>query len=565
MKKRTISKIIALIIAFSVAMTPINAVSTSVVVITPPVSRPCAKNGTGVRVQLMAREAVDWITTDDGIGPWRGDSFLVCGDGTYTTTINTPGGYDRIIQLGLYSTNAVFDPLLRMMQNAVSPNLSALTVPQRAQWSDAMVTFNSVVINGTHNVGITNNWLDANELGNESLISKGFGPTDGFVYINLWNGWHTPHQRLTTGVEQADTVDMGHNELGEPAKSFRMTGGGAINTITVTFTVAGTGIAGTCCVPAGNGSIVGSIKAAHGSGATATVIDVDFRVSGNRIEFLAAHDIRPAGLFQVGFLMGGGDDLNITGIATNNPIPEKVDAQVFAIPTRPGGDFIQTFMFWRDRNLAKGEVFFTLNVSGYGNITIQSIGSISDSIIIPVGTPPVLTTSPPVLTTEPVTLNTSLPEITTQPVTLNTSSPGITTQPVTLNTSSPEITTQPVTLNTSSPAITTQPVTLTTSSLGITASPAATTSATTPPSAATDSVWCYNGCGKLQAECACDEKVPVPGDVDGNGVVTILDALEILMKLAGLESVAPDDVTINDALDILMHLAGMPSDMRIYG
>jgi hypothetical protein len=37
------------------------------------------------------------------------------------------------------------------------------------------------------------------------------------------------------------------------------------------------------------------------------------------------------------------------------------------------------------------------------------------------------------------------------------------------------------------------------------------------------------------------------------------------MKLAGLESVAPDDVTINDALDILMHLAGMPSDMRIYG
>jgi hypothetical protein len=58
---------------------------------------------------------------------------------------------------------------------------------------------------------------------------------------------------------------------------------------------------------------------------------------------------------------------------------------------------------------------------------------------------------------------------------------------------------------------------------------------------------------------------PIPGDVDGNGIVTILDALEILMKLAGMESVAPDDVTINDALDILMHLAGMPSDMRIYG
>jgi endoglucanase len=67
------------------------------------------------------------------------------------------------------------------------------------------------------------------------------------------------------------------------------------------------------------------------------------------------------------------------------------------------------------------------------------------------------------------------------------------------------------------------------------------------------------------------------GDVDGNGVVNITDALEILMSLAGMDSAlknnpdankagritnssraanatAPD---INDALEILMHLAGM--------
>jgi hypothetical protein len=61
------------------------------------------------------------------------------------------------------------------------------------------------------------------------------------------------------------------------------------------------------------------------------------------------------------------------------------------------------------------------------------------------------------------------------------------------------------------------------------------------------------------------------GDVDGNGVVTIVDALEILMYLAGMASALdqPDNFdaaraitggekpTIVDALEILMYLAGM--------
>jgi hypothetical protein len=65
----------------------------------------------------------------------------------------------------------------------------------------------------------------------------------------------------------------------------------------------------------------------------------------------------------------------------------------------------------------------------------------------------------------------------------------------------------------------------------------------------------------------------IPGDVDGNGVVTITDALEILMYLAGMDSALdqPDNFnaarvitggekpTINDALEILMYLAGMES------
>jgi hypothetical protein len=76
------------------------------------------------------------------------------------------------------------------------------------------------------------------------------------------------------------------------------------------------------------------------------------------------------------------------------------------------------------------------------------------------------------------------------------------------------------------------------------------------------------------AECGICNVVPRKiGDVDGDGKVTITDALEILMYLAGLDSALDilvnfdaaraitggDNPTINDALEILMHLAGMDS------
>jgi hypothetical protein len=63
------------------------------------------------------------------------------------------------------------------------------------------------------------------------------------------------------------------------------------------------------------------------------------------------------------------------------------------------------------------------------------------------------------------------------------------------------------------------------------------------------------------------------GDVTGTGVITINDALEIIVYLAGLDSVLDNPAsfdaaraitggaspTINDALEILMYLAGLPS------
>jgi hypothetical protein len=76
--------------------------------------------------------------------------------------------------------------------------------------------------------------------------------------------------------------------------------------------------------------------------------------------------------------------------------------------------------------------------------------------------------------------------------------------------------------------------------------------------------WC-TFCKNCEECCSCPPLVPVyrNGDVNGDGAVTITDALEVLMFLAGLDSVIPEPLgspsapTINDALEILMHLAGM--------
>jgi len=62
-------------------------------------------------------------------------------------------------------------------------------------------------------------------------------------------------------------------------------------------------------------------------------------------------------------------------------------------------------------------------------------------------------------------------------------------------------------------------------------------------------------------------KVYRNGDVNGDGVININDALEILKFLAGVASVvteqpgAANAPTINDALEILKRLAGLPNDI----
>jgi endoglucanase len=116
------------------------------------------------------------------------------------------------------------------------------------------------------------------------------------------------------------------------------------------------------------------------------------------------------------------------------------------------------------------------------------------------------------------------------------------------------------------PAVTTPPVTTPTEPGGTTAPPS---TGTTVPSTGTNEPTTTTPGGN-------DEPILL-GDVDGNGTVTITDALEILMYLAGMESdvskggrhlqaamildasVTAGKPSISDALEILMFLAGMES------
>jgi hypothetical protein len=197
--------------------------------------------------------------------------------------------------------------------------------------------------------------------------------------------------------------------------------------------------------------------------------------------------------------------------------------------------------------------------------------------------------NPPVTTT--VAATTSVPPVTTIGVTTSVS-PVTTTQPpttTTMTTTTVITTSSPVTTTTASPAttpsVTTQPPITTTIATTASVSPVITTTvgttATQPPITTTVGTTesppvttipddphecCVGGC--------------LYGDVDNNEEITIVDVLEILLFLAGLDGILADgcDIAlrhslilpesrlagkpaIGDVLEILLYLAGLPNQI----
>jgi beta-glucanase (GH16 family) len=159
----------------------------------------------------------------------------------------------------------------------------------------------------------------------------------------------------------------------------------------------------------------------------------------------------------------------------------------------------------------------------------------------------IITTPVPEITTPAPEITTPVPEITTSPPEIVITPPPISTEP-------PPTFTQPPLISTEPPQTSTEPTTSTEPPPTFTQPPLISTE---PPTTSTEP----------------PVVTRIPGDVDGNGVVTITDALEILMYLAGMDSALNDldnfnaaraitggeKPTISDALEILMYLAGMES------
>ena len=179
-------------------------------------------DGRGALVELLAREAVDWSTAVDGNGPWRSQRVLINGDGEYTVTLATPGGFTSIAQFGLYSQGAELEPNPLHWMSMIKPF---------HDWADATVTFTGITVNGNA-IGLETAELDTDFDEIYLIEREEISPNKGFVFISLWNGWSQPHRRLT-GVTVVETD-------GESV-SFSLPDSGEINSITVTFEVKGTG------------------------------------------------------------------------------------------------------------------------------------------------------------------------------------------------------------------------------------------------------------------------------------------------------------------------------------
>jgi hypothetical protein len=204
-----------------------------------------------------------------------------------------------------------------------------------------------------------------------------------------------------------------------------------------------------------------------------------------------------------------------------------------------------------------GNPFNTMMYTVFG---LPAPTSSTTTTVITTAAPPITTTTTGTSVVPPLTTTTVIPPVTTT-VTGPTAPPVTTTssqQPVTTTTTT-VITTTNSGLSTEQPATTTTILT--------TASSPSVTTTTTP--ATTDElppVCCVGGC--------------LLGDVTDTGVVTIVDVLEILMYLAGLEDNIIKDVakarnhslilpesqitrepTISDVLEILMALAGLESQL----
>jgi endoglucanase len=131
----------------------------------------------GVAVQLMAREAIDWKTE---LLPMTSEVLMISGDGEYSLTVEVKG-YPRLSGLIIQSESGHFE----------NPNMFENSAKVDGSWCDTWVTVISVKADGKELLG--------KEMTCE-LIGRGYEPIEGFAYIPLWNSWVESDQRLQDAI-----------------------------------------------------------------------------------------------------------------------------------------------------------------------------------------------------------------------------------------------------------------------------------------------------------------------------------------------------------------------------
>jgi hypothetical protein len=162
-------------------------------------------------VELIARDAIQW-------NMWRSSPVVIDKDDFYDITLNITGGVDRLVGLALVSAGGTFDETTGFIGKAR---------PADRDWLNRVfLDFETIEING---VAVSNTWGDY-------LISRGHPPTDGYIDAQLWNGFYPLGCRLQ-GLQTLPTSSD------EPAPSFlapgATTGGTPITTIRIRFEVWG--------------------------------------------------------------------------------------------------------------------------------------------------------------------------------------------------------------------------------------------------------------------------------------------------------------------------------------
>ena len=163
-------------------------------------------------IQLVAKGVDETI--------FRSRPLTITKDGKDFTLELTDVYQPHIPQIGILSAGGNFErcPTDR-------PFTGIPAVPEL--WSDAKLVVTNVEIN---------NYIQVDVRIKDILRGKGYAPTEGYVSIAVWNGWHVPHQHLDD-----DNIIRVVNPLNDdPTRTdFAVEGVDLISSIKVTFKVMG--------------------------------------------------------------------------------------------------------------------------------------------------------------------------------------------------------------------------------------------------------------------------------------------------------------------------------------